>query len=60
MILTPDATTEIFKPNTDHGGHDGEDGRSLRYLEWTHDVRAGHVDTTSPTSRSSRVDPVTR
>jgi SAM-dependent methyltransferase len=38
VILTPDATTEIFKPATDHGGHDGEDGRSLRYLEWKHDV----------------------
>jgi len=36
VILTPDATTEIFKPATEHGGHDGEDGRSLRYLEWTH------------------------
>jgi len=36
VILTPDATTEIFKPKTDHGGHDGEGGRSLRYLEWTH------------------------
>jgi hypothetical protein len=36
VILTPDATTEIFKPETSHGGHDGEDGRSLRYLEWTH------------------------
>jgi hypothetical protein len=36
VILTPDATTEIFKPATDHGGHDGDDGRSLRYLEWTH------------------------
>jgi SAM-dependent methyltransferase len=36
VILTPDTTTEIFKPQTDHGGHDGEDGRSLRYLEWTH------------------------
>jgi SAM-dependent methyltransferase len=37
VILMPDATTEIFKPSTDHGGHDGDDGRSLRYLEWTHD-----------------------
>jgi SAM-dependent methyltransferase len=36
VVLTPDATTEIFQPGTDHGGHDGEDGRSLRYLEWTH------------------------
>ncbi len=36
VILTPDATTEIFKPSTEHGGHDGDDGRSLRYLQWTH------------------------
>jgi SAM-dependent methyltransferase len=36
VILTPAATTETFEPRTDHGGHDGEDGRSLRYLEWTH------------------------
>jgi SAM-dependent methyltransferase len=41
VILTPDATTEIFKPHTDHGGHDGLDGRSLRYLEWTHDAEPG-------------------
>lgn len=41
VILTPDATTEIFEPKTDHGGHDGDDGRSLRYLEWTHDVEPG-------------------
>jgi SAM-dependent methyltransferase len=41
VILTPDATTEIFKPDTDHGGHDGEDGRSLRYLEWTHAPEPG-------------------
>jgi SAM-dependent methyltransferase len=36
VVLTPDATREIFTPGTAHGGHDGEDGRSLRYLEWTH------------------------
>jgi SAM-dependent methyltransferase len=36
VVLTPDATSEIFQPKTDHGGHDGDDGRSLRYLEWTH------------------------
>ena len=36
VILTPDATTEIFNPCTDHGGHDGDDGRSLRYVEWVH------------------------
>ncbi len=36
FVTTPDATREIFSPGTDHGGHDGDDGRSLRYLEWTH------------------------
>src|SRR5262245_39267707 len=41
VILTPDATTEIFKPSTDHGGHEGDDGRSLRYLEWTHEPGPG-------------------
>lgn len=36
VVLTPDATTKIFAPGTDTGGHDGEDGRGLRYLEWTY------------------------
>jgi SAM-dependent methyltransferase len=36
-VITPDTTRERFAPATSHGGHDGEDGRSLRYLEWTHD-----------------------
>jgi SAM-dependent methyltransferase len=36
-ILEPDATRETFEPSTSHGGHDGEDGRSLRYLEWVTD-----------------------
>jgi SAM-dependent methyltransferase len=45
VILTPDATTEIFKPGTDHGGHDGEDGRSLRYLEWTHPLESPDAST---------------
>jgi SAM-dependent methyltransferase len=44
VILTPDATTEIFKPQTDHGGHDGADGRSLRYLEWTHAATGSTYD----------------
>ena len=35
-VFAPDATTERFRPTTDHGGHDGPD-RSLRYLEWTWD-----------------------
>ena len=36
-VLTPDTTRELFEPDTRHGGHDGEDGRSLRYLEWVRD-----------------------
>ena len=44
VILTPDATTEIFQPRTDHGGHDGDDGRSLRYLEWTHAATGSTYD----------------
>jgi SAM-dependent methyltransferase len=40
-VFLPDATLESFSPGTDHGGHDGEDGRSLRYLEWTHAPEPG-------------------
>ena len=36
-LLVPDTTRELFVPGTRHGGHDGEDGRSLRYLEWSYD-----------------------
>ena len=36
-LFAPDYVTETFAPGTDHGGHDGPDGRSLRYLEWVRD-----------------------
>lgn len=36
-VFAPDYTKETFRPGTDDGGHDGEDGRSLRYLEWIWD-----------------------
>ena len=36
-LFVPDCTRETFVPGTDHGGHDGADGRALRYLEWTTD-----------------------
>jgi len=36
VLLVPDAVLETFVPGVHHGGHDGPDGRSLRYLEWTH------------------------
>jgi SAM-dependent methyltransferase len=35
-VILPDFTAETFLPETKHGGHDGPDGRSLRYLEWTY------------------------
>jgi hypothetical protein len=36
-LFVPDAVRETWQPETRHGGHDGPDGRALRYLEWTHD-----------------------
>jgi hypothetical protein len=36
-LFTPDAVAETWEPSTEHGGHDGDDGRALRYLEWTFD-----------------------
>jgi len=35
-VFLPDCVRETFAEQTRHGGHDGG-GRSLRYLEWTHD-----------------------
>jgi SAM-dependent methyltransferase len=43
-VFVPDYTRETFAPRTEHGGHDGADGRSLRYLEWSIDPDPG--DTT--------------
>lgn len=37
VVFCPDHTRENFRPGTDHGGHDGPDGRGLRYLGWTRD-----------------------
>ncbi len=36
-LFVPDCTRETFEAGTDHGGHDGADGRALRYVEWTTD-----------------------
>jgi hypothetical protein len=37
-VFAPDCTRETFPGDEVRtGGHDGDDGRSLRYLEWTHD-----------------------
>lgn len=42
-VLVPDFTRETFAPGTSHGGHDGADGRSLRYLEWSVDPDASDM-----------------
>ncbi|MGH8496253.1 MAG: class I SAM-dependent methyltransferase [Gammaproteobacteria bacterium] len=33
-LFAPDHVREKFRPGIGHGGHDGDDGRALRYLEW--------------------------
>jgi SAM-dependent methyltransferase len=37
VVFAPDHVRETFQPSTEHGGHDGDDGRALRYLMWTWD-----------------------
>lgn len=34
VVFEPDDTLESYEPGSDHGGHDGPDGRGARYLEW--------------------------
>jgi trans-aconitate methyltransferase len=36
-VVVPDRTREAFEEANDDGGHDGEDGRAVRYLEWEWD-----------------------
>jgi SAM-dependent methyltransferase len=36
-VFVPDTTRDAFEALTSHGGHDGDDGRALRYLEWWSD-----------------------
>ena len=40
-VVQPDFVAETFRPTTDHGGHDGADGRGVRYLEWTREASPG-------------------
>ena len=37
VIMAPDCTRESYDPDTTHGGEDGADGRSARYLSWSFD-----------------------
>lgn len=36
-VFVPDATMEIYEPDCDVGGSDGDDGRAVRFMSWTHD-----------------------
>jgi SAM-dependent methyltransferase len=36
-LFVPDCVRETFVAETEHGGHDSEDGRGLRYLMWVVD-----------------------
>lgn len=37
VVVLPDHVRETFEPGVEHGGHDADDGRGLRYLEWSWD-----------------------
>jgi hypothetical protein len=37
VLLVPEDLRERVAFETSHGGHDGPDGRGLRYLEWSWD-----------------------
>lgn len=39
-VFVHDDTTETWRPETSHGGHDG-DGRAMRYLQWSYDPDPG-------------------
>jgi hypothetical protein len=41
VLIVPDTVQETFAAGVHQGGHDGDDGRSLRYLEWTYDPDPG-------------------
>jgi SAM-dependent methyltransferase len=36
-LFAPDHLRDNFQPSTDHGGHDGADGRGVRFVEWAWD-----------------------
>ena len=37
LVVVPDDTAESFEPDSEVGGSDGPDGRSVRFLAWTYD-----------------------
>jgi SAM-dependent methyltransferase len=41
VIVLPDYVAETFEPGVETGGNDGADGRSIRYICWSHAPVAG-------------------
>lgn len=41
VVFCPDYVRETLRPGTSHGGHDGDDGRAMRYIEWVTDSDPG-------------------
>lgn len=41
LLVMPDCVSETYVPDVEDGGEDGADGRSMRYLIWTHPPVAG-------------------
>lgn len=37
LLVMPDHVRETFAPAAEVGGEDGDDGRALRFMEWTYD-----------------------
>jgi len=44
-LFVPDDTAESYRPFTSHDGHDADDGRSLRFLEWSSPLLPGATAT---------------
>ena len=42
-LFCPDDTLETFQPGLDDGGHDGADGRGVRYLAWSNPGPGEHT-----------------
>lgn len=40
-LLVPDHVAERYEPGSDEGGRDGDDGRAIRFLEWSLPVEPG-------------------
>lgn len=41
VVIAPDFVRETFKPATEHGGRDGDNGQAMRWLMWTLEPNVG-------------------